>query len=85
MAHQAAMISLILLLVIVCFSGSTHSYSPLQNKLKGLEMRGGDQNDDGFEILEETIAYSGWRTLIQRTVSMRNGQLVKFDVSRKND
>jgi hypothetical protein len=85
MAHSAAKISLILLLVIVCFSGSTRSYSPLPNQSKGLELRGGDQNDsspDGFEILEETIAYSGWRTLIQRTVRMRNGKIVNFDVSR---
>ena len=85
MAHPAAKISLILILVIICFSGITHSYSPQQKKFNGLEMRGGDQNDsssDGFEILEETVAYSGWRTLIQRTVRMRNGQIVNFDVSR---
>jgi hypothetical protein len=88
MAHPAAKISLILLLVVICFSGSTYSYSPRRNQFKGLELRGGDQIDDSssdeFEILEETVAYSGWRTLIQRTVRMRNGQIANFDVSRND-
>lgn len=35
---------------------------------------------DGFEILEETLAYSGWRTIVQRKVKMRNGKVVDFDV-----
>lgn len=35
----------------------------------------------GFEILEEKIVYSGWRTIVQRKVRMRNGKIVDFDVS----
>jgi hypothetical protein len=87
MAQPAGKISLILLLMVVCFSATTQSYSPLRNQLLGLELRGGDQNNsssDGFEILEESVAYSGWRTLIQRTVRMRNGQIANFDVRRNN-
>lgn len=32
------------------------------------------------KILEETVAYSGWRTVIQRKVQMRNGRIVDFDL-----
>ena len=58
--------------------------------------RGGDDNerngnDDvgspdsaspppGFEILGETIVYSGWRTIVQRRVRMRNGKTADFDL-----
>ena len=45
--------------------------------------RGGSvpRTRDGFEILEEKLAYSGWRTIVQRTVRMRNGKIADFDVS----
>lgn len=47
--------------------------------------RGGAKNDaDGesssFEILDETLVYSGWRTIVQRKVKMRNGKVVDFDL-----
>jgi hypothetical protein len=40
-----------------------------------------NNNNNAFEILEEKVAYSGWRTVTQRTVRMRNGKVVDFDVS----
>lgn len=43
--------------------------------------RGGSQDDaSSFEILEETVAYSRWRTITQRKVRMRNGKIVDFDL-----
>jgi hypothetical protein len=33
-----------------------------------------------FEIVDETIAYSGWRTILKRKVLMRNGKVVDFDL-----
>jgi hypothetical protein len=46
-----------------------------------LTTRGGGNNDESsFEILEETVAYSGWRTITQRKVRMRNGKIVDFDL-----
>lgn len=39
------------------------------------------KKQDGFTILEETLVYSGWRTIVQRKVKMRNGKVVDFDVS----
>jgi hypothetical protein len=41
---------------------------------------GGDDSSSSFEILEETIAYSRWRTITQRKVRMRNGKIVDFDL-----
>ncbi|KAG7370916.1 hypothetical protein IV203_019486 [Nitzschia inconspicua] len=37
-------------------------------------------NYGSFEILDETIVYSGWRTILQRKVQMRNGKVVDFDL-----
>ena len=34
----------------------------------------------GFEIIDEKIVYSGWRTILQRKVRMRNGKVVDFDL-----
>ncbi len=54
--------------------------------IRGLFRRGGDgglpEEQDGFQILEERLAYSGWRTIIKRKVRMRNGKIVDFDVSQ---
>lgn len=36
---------------------------------------------DAFTILDETLMYSGWRTIVKRKVRMRNGKVVDFDVS----
>jgi hypothetical protein len=36
-------------------------------------------NDD-IEILEEKTVYKNWRTIIQRTVRLRNGKIANFDV-----
>ena len=33
-----------------------------------------------FEIIKETVVYSGWRTITQRKVRMRNGHVVDFDL-----
>lgn len=33
-----------------------------------------------IEILNEKIVYSGWRTILRRTVQMRNGKVVDFDL-----
>jgi ADP-ribose pyrophosphatase YjhB (NUDIX family) len=33
-----------------------------------------------FEIIDEKIVYSGWRTILQRKVRMRNGKVVDFDL-----
>ena len=33
-----------------------------------------------FEILDEKTVYSGWRTILQRTIRMRNGKVVDFDL-----
>jgi ADP-ribose pyrophosphatase YjhB (NUDIX family) len=50
---------------------------------------GSDQNnvrdsssteEESFQILKETIAYSRWRTILQRKVQMRNGKIVDFDL-----
>lgn len=38
-------------------------------------------HQDDFEILEDKVVYNGWRTITQRTVRMRNGKIVTFDVS----
>ncbi|CAJ1958828.1 unnamed protein product [Cylindrotheca closterium] len=50
-----------------------------------LQLRGGSEDGDeesssSFEILDEKIAYSGWRTIVQRKVKMRNGKVVDFDL-----
>jgi len=37
-------------------------------------------SSNGFEIVDEKLAYSGWRTIIQRKVRMRNGKIVDFDL-----
>lgn len=42
--------------------------------------RGGAKDGDDFEILDETVAYSRWRTIVQRKVRMRNGKVVDFDL-----
>lgn len=50
---------------------------------RAINLRGGDSNDDsssGFQILGETVAYSRWRTIVQRKVKMRNGKVVDFDL-----
>eukprot|EP00537_Pseudo-nitzschia_pungens_P011471 CAMPEP_0172392224 /NCGR_PEP_ID=MMETSP1061-20121228/8419_1 /TAXON_ID=37318 /ORGANISM="Pseudo-nitzschia pungens, Strain cf. pungens" /LENGTH=287 /DNA_ID=CAMNT_0013123021 /DNA_START=81 /DNA_END=940 /DNA_ORIENTATION=+ len=41
-----------------------------------------DNNDSGgsFEILGEETVYHGWRTVLRRTVRMRNGRVVDFDL-----
>lgn len=41
---------------------------------------GGSEDGDTFEILDETVAYSGWRTITKRKVRMRNGKIVNFDL-----
>jgi hypothetical protein len=33
-----------------------------------------------FQILDETTAYSGWRTITQRRVRLRNGRVATFDL-----
>jgi ADP-ribose pyrophosphatase YjhB (NUDIX family) len=33
-----------------------------------------------FQIVDETVVYSGWRTILQRKVRMRNGKTVDFDL-----
>jgi hypothetical protein len=49
-------------------------------------MRGGDQQThEDFEILDEKLVYSGWRTITQRKIRMRNGKVADFDVSYKNN
>lgn len=41
-----------------------------------------DKNtNDSFEILEEKVVYSGWRTIVQRMIRLRNGKVANFDVS----
>lgn len=50
--------------------------------------RGGQEDpvgSEGFEILGDRIVYSGWRTITQRKVRMRNGKIVDFDVSQALD
>ena len=37
-------------------------------------------SSSSFEILDEKIVYSGWRTINQRKVRMRNGKVVDFDL-----
>jgi 8-oxo-dGTP pyrophosphatase MutT (NUDIX family) len=37
-------------------------------------------SSSSFEILGETVVYSGWRTILQRKVQMRNGKVVDFDL-----
>lgn len=44
-----------------------------------LTIRGGSKDED-FEILDEKVAYSRWRTIVQRKVKMRNGKVVDFDL-----
>jgi hypothetical protein len=39
-----------------------------------------DINSGTFEILNEATVYSGWRTILQRTVRMRNGKVGTFDL-----
>ncbi|KAL3937139.1 MAG: hypothetical protein SGBAC_007677, partial [Bacillariaceae sp.] len=63
---------------------------PSKNSAKSiqtpLQMRGGanpsadDEPSSSFEILDETVAYSRWRTIVQRKVKMRNGKVVDFDL-----
>jgi hypothetical protein len=81
------------LFVLVHCICEVHSSSPLFGVSNFLHVsRGGHEegasnvkpkdDDDDFEILEETVAYRGWRTITQRKVRMRNGKAVDFDVSR---
>jgi len=40
---------------------------------------------NSFEILDKTIVYNGWRTILQHRVRMRNGKTADFDlVGEKN-
>lgn len=51
------------------------------SKLFRRETYGGmPKKRDGFEIMDEKLVYSGWRTIIQRQIKMRNGKIVEFDV-----
>ena len=61
--------------------------SPLASMKEHMEgiPRGGDDGSSpippsGIEIVDETLVYSGWRTILKRTVKMRNGKLVEFDL-----
>jgi ADP-ribose pyrophosphatase YjhB (NUDIX family) len=38
------------------------------------------ENEKDFEILDEKTVYSGWRTIVQRKVRMRNNKVVDFDL-----
>lgn len=37
-------------------------------------------SSSGFEIIDEKTVYSGWRTILNRKVRMRNGKVVDFDL-----
>mmetsp|Transcript_61329 Transcript_61329/g.70475 ORF Transcript_61329/g.70475 Transcript_61329/m.70475 type:complete len:274 (+) Transcript_61329:105-926(+) len=39
-----------------------------------------DSIRNDFEIIDEKTVYSGWRTIIQRKVRMRNNKVVNFDL-----
>lgn len=57
--------------------GEADSENQYQHQSQQLSML----NHEDFEILEDKVVYSGWRTITQRTVRMRNGKVVTFDVS----
>jgi hypothetical protein len=52
----------------------------LQSKTLLTTRGGGKDDESSFEIMEETVAYSRWRTITQRKVRMRNGKIVDFDL-----
>eukprot|EP00980_Cylindrotheca_fusiformis_P015062 scaffold4157_cov136-Cylindrotheca_fusiformis.AAC.12 len=65
------------------FIAEAHASVPQWSQSKAaIATRGGDGKDDDslFEILDETVAYSRWRTITQRKVRMRNGNVVDFDL-----
>ncbi|OEU08442.1 hypothetical protein FRACYDRAFT_229133 [Fragilariopsis cylindrus CCMP1102] len=39
-----------------------------------------NENKNNFEIIDEKTVYSGWRTIVQRKVRMRNNKVVDFDL-----
>jgi hypothetical protein len=79
----------LLSLLAHCTNGARSSSSP-SSWFSNVALRGGqfefESESKEFEILDETVVYSGWRTMIQRLVRMRNGKVVNFDlVGQKND
>lgn len=70
-------------LLLLHWLKEAHSSNPHRSFLQTL-LRGGDEKEssnEDFQILEEKLVYSGWRTITQRKVRMRNGKVVDFDVS----
>lgn len=49
-------------------------------KTRGGGAKNPDEDDSSFQILDEKVAYSRWRTIVQRKVKMRNGKVVDFDL-----
>mmetsp|Transcript_42357 Transcript_42357/g.48116 ORF Transcript_42357/g.48116 Transcript_42357/m.48116 type:complete len:238 (+) Transcript_42357:99-812(+) len=65
-----------------CFGGSL-SVAPNLWKVRG----GGNENikdvdavSSSFQVLNEKVVYSGWRTITKRKVRMRSGKVVDFDL-----
>jgi hypothetical protein len=64
---------------------TTRLSSSASSSVAFLLPRGGDNSHDNlkgkdFEILDEKVVYSRWRTVLQRKVKMRNGKIVDFDL-----
>jgi hypothetical protein len=84
-----SVVVVLLFLQFVSGVNSSASTSPNSWFSRTLAQRGGghedasnnNNNNNAFEILEEKVVYSGWRTVTQRTVQMRNGKVADFDVS----
>ena len=75
--------SILFLWALVAFLGSTVNSLTSTTSASALsQTRGGAEGEEAssFEILEDTIAYSGWRTITKRKVRMRNGKIVDFDL-----
>lgn len=59
------------------------------NRIKLNDTNNSDYSDDpsnhnDIEILNETLVYNGWRTILQRTVQMRKtGKTILFDVRKR--
>lgn len=54
--------------------------TPTQKGRGGGGTGGDSPADSSFEILDEKVVYSRWRTIVQRKVKMRNGKVVDFDL-----
>lgn len=65
---------------LTCLRGGGDDPVPLDAAPPSPPRVGVPDGEGPYHILDETVAYSGWRTIHRRRVRMRNGRVVDFDL-----